>query len=157
MSLLQSCQAGPTSLLLGWAVQKQSRDFLHRVGHCDLKCSGSTSAIPPLAMEVLPNSLNYKTYSPLPFRGCFQCFSLQLRLLGPTHPHPAPTCPLTSFFYAPGASFRHDSGIPTPGAVSLLPAIIHPEHVSKVGEPVATGTVRSLAVLQEPVVRPPCC
>lgn len=34
-------------------------DFLHRVGHCDLKCSGSTSAIPPLAMEVLPNSLNY--------------------------------------------------------------------------------------------------
>lgn len=36
-------------------------DFLPRVGHCDLKCSGSTPEIPPLAMEVLPNPLGCKT------------------------------------------------------------------------------------------------
>jgi hypothetical protein len=40
-------------------------DFLHRVGHCDLKYSGSTSEISPLAIEVLPNPVDSKTYDRL--------------------------------------------------------------------------------------------
>jgi hypothetical protein len=79
-------------------------DFLHRIGHCDLKCSGSTSEISPLAMEVLPNSLDNKTYSRLAFCGCYHYCLLLLLVLGPTHCHLAPTCPLTCFLCPPGAS-----------------------------------------------------
>lgn len=59
VSMLQSCQARPTSQLLGCA--ETASDCLHTTGHYDLQCSGSTSEIPPLAMEVLPNPLDSKT------------------------------------------------------------------------------------------------
>lgn len=86
-------------------------DFLPRVGHCDLKCSGSTSEIPPLAMEVLPNSFNYKTSGRLVFCCGSHRYPLRLLVLGPPHPRLAPTCPLTSFFYPPSSSFPHHSSI----------------------------------------------
>lgn len=107
-SLPQSCQAGLTSLLLGWAVQKETvSDFLHRVGHCDLKCSDSTSEIPPLAMEVLPDSLDNKTYSRLAFCSGYHWCLLLLPVLGPTRCRLALTCPRTCF--PPRASLLHYS------------------------------------------------
>lgn len=68
MSMLQSCPARPTSQLRGCA--ETASDYLPRTDHCDLSCSGSTSAIPPLAMEVLPNPLDSETYNRLVCRHC---------------------------------------------------------------------------------------
>lgn len=82
-------------------------DFLHRVGHCDLKCSDSTSEIPPLAMEVLPDSLDNKTYSRLAFCSGYHRCLLLLLVLGPTHCRLALTCPRTCF--PPRASLLHYS------------------------------------------------
>lgn len=64
-------------------------DFIHRVGHCDLKCSGSTSEIPPLAMEVLPNFLDNKTYSRLAFCGLLPLLLAAATGAGSSSPPPS--------------------------------------------------------------------
>ena len=95
----QSCWAALTSLLLGWVKTISVR--LHWAGHRDLQCSGSTSEIPPVALEVLPNPLDSKKptqISLLPplllvlpwFPSCVFLTSVL-----------APTCPFAHFFCAP--------------------------------------------------------
>lgn len=85
-------KAGPTSRLSGCA--ETASDCLHRAGHCDPQCSRSTSEIPPLAMEVLPNPLDSKTYNRLIGRRHWcHCGFLAVSYL-----RLAATCPLTCFF-----------------------------------------------------------
>lgn len=80
-------------------------DFLLRVGHCDLKCSGSTPEIPPLAMEVLPNPLDCKTSNRLVCLCCYR--HAVVSWLCPAHLCLALTCPLTCFFCPPCSSSPH--------------------------------------------------
>lgn len=68
VSVLQSCQAGLTSLLLGCA--ETASDCLYGAGHCDLQCYSSTPEIPPPTSQDLPNSLDSKTYNRLVCRHC---------------------------------------------------------------------------------------
>ena len=146
--VLQSCPAGLTSRLLGCAATVS--DSLYKAGHCDLQCSGSTSEILPLAVEVLPNPLHSKTYNRLVCRQCWGpqrcCGFLAVSyspVSGPSlsaHVFLCPPCPCSPCFSAPRAVLSN-------------PAIIHPEHVSQVTGTCCSRHCGSWALFQKLVVR----